>query len=169
MAASARADPDEAQPPREQPHRERRNRIAATFATADMVGNSPSPMWQIPARSSGFAFGDPRRHEYGRFAPSRPFDQAGWGMESRHHQSPRIDCGSIAEGSRRDAGGPFPGRVSDAGPAQAVVPVRWPAYESHRRTNPRESDEELAVYGDLARQRVCRGVILLGLLGAESR
>ena len=40
MAASAR----EEQPPREQPHRERRNRIAATFATADMVGNSRSPM-----------------------------------------------------------------------------------------------------------------------------
>ena len=52
MAASAPADPDEEQPPREQPHRERRtqarvppgNRIAATFATADMVGNSRSPM-----------------------------------------------------------------------------------------------------------------------------
>src|SRR5262249_26267820 len=45
-------------PPREQPHRERRNRIAATFATADMVGNSQSPM-------AGFAFGDPRHSNMG--------------------------------------------------------------------------------------------------------
>src|SRR5215469_11133654 len=72
MAASARADPDEEQPPREQPHRERRNRIAATFATADMVGNSRSPNGKYRRALPGFAFGDPRRHEYRRFAPGRP-------------------------------------------------------------------------------------------------
>src|SRR5215471_7894648 len=112
MAASARADPDEEQPPREQPHRERRNRIAATFATADMVGNSRSPNGKYRRALPGFAFGDPRRHEYRRFAPGRPFDQASWGMECRPHQSPRIDCGSIAEASRRDARGPLPALCS---------------------------------------------------------
>src|ERR1700741_5220558 len=61
------------------------------------------------------------------------------------------------------------GRVSDAGPARAVSPVRGPAYESHRRTNPRRSGEDLAVYGDLVRQRVCRGMVLLGSPRAQSR
>jgi hypothetical protein len=46
---------------------------------------------------------------------------------------------------------PVSGRVSDAGPARAVSPVRGPAHESHRRTNPRRSGEDLAVYGDLVR------------------
>ena len=64
---------------------------------------------------------------------------------------------------------PLSGRVSDAGPARAVSAVRGPASESLRRTNPRESGEELPVYGDLAERRLCRGMILARSLRAESR
>src|SRR5215469_6422862 len=64
---------------------------------------------------------------------------------------------------------PESGRVSDAGPARAVSAVRGPASESLRRTNPRESGEELPVYGDLAERRLCRGMILARSLRAESR
>jgi hypothetical protein len=56
-----------------------------------------------------------------------------------------------------------------AGPARAVSPVRGPASESLRRTNPRERGEELPVYGDLAERRLCRGMILARSLRAESR
>jgi hypothetical protein len=63
--------------------------------------------------------------------------------------------------------GPEWGRVSDAGPARAVDPVIGPASESHRRTNPRESGEGLVVYGDLARQRLCRGMVLARWQRAE--
>ena|SRR5262252_10813529 len=62
-----------------------------------------------------------------------------------------------------------PGPVSDAGRARAVDPVIGPASESLRRTNPRESGEDLPVYGDLARRRLCRGMILARSLRAESR
>src|SRR5215831_9515908 len=41
------------------------------------------------------------------------------------------------------------GKLSDAGLARAVAPGRGPASESHQRTNPRESGEDLAVCGDL--------------------
>src|SRR5947209_2039039 len=53
--------------------------------------------------------------------------------------------------------------------ARAVDPAIGPASESLRRTNPRESGEDLAVYGDLAPQRVCRGMVFLGSLRAGSR
>jgi hypothetical protein len=56
-----------------------------------------------------------------------------------------------------------------AGRARAVSPVRGPASESLRRTNPRESGEDLPVYGDLAGRRLCRGMILARSLRAESR
>jgi len=40
--------------------------------------------------------------------------------------------------------------------------VKGPASESLRRRNPREAGGQLAVYGDLARQRRCRGMVWLG-------
>ena len=43
------------------------------------------------------------------------------------------------------------------------------ASESLRRRNPRESDEGLAVYGDLARQELWQGMVFAGSLRAESR
>ena len=54
-------------------------------------------------------------------------------------------------------------------PGASVAPVRGPASESLRRTNPRESGKDLPVYGDLARRRLCRGMILARSLRAESR
>ena len=54
---------------------------------------------------------------------------------------------------------PLSVRVSDAGPARAVDPGkgRGPTSESLRRTNPRDSGEQLAVYGELiARRRTAR-------------
>jgi hypothetical protein len=50
-----------------------------------------------------------------------------------------------------------------------VQPWRGPASESLRRRNPRESGEDLPVYGDLAGRRLCRGMILARSLRAESR
>ena len=50
-----------------------------------------------------------------------------------------------------------------------VTQYRGPASESLRRTNPREAGEQLAVYGDLARQRRCREMVSLRLLRVESR
>jgi hypothetical protein len=47
--------------------------------------------------------------------------------------------------------------------------VRGRASESPRRRNPRESDERLAVYGDLARQEVWQEMVFAGSLRAESR
>ena len=38
---------------------------------------------------------------------------------------------------------------------------RGPASESLRRRNPREASEQLAGYGDLGRQRRCRGMVCL--------
>ena len=40
---------------------------------------------------------------------------------------------------------------------------RGPASESLRRRNPREASEQLAGYGDLGRQRRCRGMVCLGI------
>ena len=40
--------------------------------------------------------------------------------------------------------------------------VKGPASESRRRRNPREAGGQLAVYGDLARQQRCRGMVWLG-------
>src|SRR5260370_3197284 len=55
-------------------------------------------------------------------------------------------------------------------PDASVRPgIGGPAAESPRRTNPRESDERLIVYGDLARQRLWRGMFFGRSLGAESR
>jgi hypothetical protein len=48
-------------------------------------------------------------------------------------------------------------------------PGKEPASESLRRRNPRESDERLAVYGDLARQELWQGMVFAGSLRAESR
>lgn len=48
-------------------------------------------------------------------------------------------------------------------------PGKEPASESLRRRNPRESDERLAVYGDLARQELWQGMVIAGSLKAESR
>jgi hypothetical protein len=48
-------------------------------------------------------------------------------------------------------------------------PGKEPASESHRRRNPRESDERLAVYGDLARQELWQGIVIAGSLRSESR
>ena len=47
--------------------------------------------------------------------------------------------------------------------------VIGPASESLRRTNPRESGEDLPAYGDLAGRRLCRGMVLARWLRAESR
>ena len=60
-------------------------------------------------------------------------------------------------------------RVSGAGPARAVEAGkdRVPASESLRRTNPRDSGEELAVYGELVAQGRWRGMVLRGLARAE--
>src|SRR5215831_7664819 len=44
MAASARADPDEEQPPREQPHRERRNRMPPPSQRPIWSGTAGPPM-----------------------------------------------------------------------------------------------------------------------------
>jgi hypothetical protein len=41
--------------------------------------------------------------------------------------------------------------------------VKGPASESLRRRNPREAAGQLAVYGDLARQQRCRGMVWLGI------
>src|SRR6516165_2862606 len=46
---------------------------------------------------------------------------------------------------------------------------RGPAPESLRRTNARESDERLAVYGDLTEPRLWRGMVCAGSLRAEGR
>src|SRR6516165_10082804 len=104
---------------------------------------------------------------------SRPTALAGKGL-ARERIHPKAS-GSIAIRSQRDCDTvtdeerPLAGRVSDAGPARAVCPVRGPASESLRRTNPRESGEELPVYGDLAERRLCRGMILARSPRAESR
>jgi hypothetical protein len=95
------------------------------------------------------------------------FDQAGWGMECRHHQSPRLDCGSIAEGSRRDAGGPFPLRVfgcllcagvggcTEAGVRKA----------SKEETAGEFAPEVVSGYGDLMRGVDSPGCFRTGTLG----
>jgi hypothetical protein len=49
------------------------------------------------------------------------------------------------------------------------TPGKEPASESLRRRNPRESDERLAVYGDLVRQELWQGMVFAGSLRAESR
>src|SRR5436853_4361565 len=55
-------------------------------------------------------------------------------------------------------------------PDASVRPgIGGPASESLRRTNPRESDERLIVYGDLVRQRLWRGMFFGRSLRAESR
>jgi hypothetical protein len=61
-------------------------------------------------------------------------------------------------------------RVSDAGAARAVDPGkgRGPASESLRKTNPRDSGEQLAVYGELVGQRRWWGMVLRRLVRAES-
>ena len=51
---------------------------------------------------------------------------------------------------------------------------RWPGKKAGVRKPPKNEPagqwgEDLAVYGDLARQRVCRGMVLLGSLRAEGR
>ena len=48
-------------------------------------------------------------------------------------------------------------------------PGKEPASESLRRRNPRERDEGLAVYGDLARQELWQGMVFASSLRAESR
>src|SRR6516164_3930418 len=48
-------------------------------------------------------------------------------------------------------------------------PGKEPGSESLRRRNPRESNERLAVYGDLARQELWQGMVFAGSLKAESR
>jgi hypothetical protein len=48
------------------------------------------------------------------------------------------------------------------------VKDRAPASESLRRTNPRDSGEELAVYGELVAQGRWLGMVLRGLVTAES-
>ena len=65
---------------------------------------------------------------------------------------------------------PLTVRVSDAGPARAVEAGkdRVPGSESLRRTNPRDSGEELAVYGELVAQGRWLGMVLRGLARAES-
>src|SRR5215468_2164061 len=97
MAASARADPDEEQPPREQPHRERRNRIAAAFATADMVGNSRSPM-----ANTGALFRDLRSAILAAtnigVSPragllTKP--AGAWSVATIKVRGSRVDCGSL--------------------------------------------------------------------------
>jgi hypothetical protein len=62
-------------------------------------------------------------------------------------------------------------RVSDAGAAGAMDPGkgRGPASESPRKTNPRDSGEQLAVYGELVGQRRWWGMVLRGLVRTESR
>jgi hypothetical protein len=61
-------------------------------------------------------------------------------------------------------------RVSDDGAAQAVEAGkdRTPASESLRRTNPRDSGEELVVYGELVSQGRWLGMVLRGLVRAAS-
>ena len=49
---------------------------------------------------------------------------------------------------------------------------RWPGKKAGVRQPPKNEPagqwgEDLAVYGDLARQRVCRGMVLLGSLRAR--
>jgi hypothetical protein len=64
---------------------------------------------------------------------------------------------------------PLSVRVSDAGAVRAALPgVRGPASESLRKTNPRDSGEQLAVYGELAGQRRWWGMVLRRLVRAES-
>ena len=51
---------------------------------------------------------------------------------------------------------------------------RWPGKKAGVRKPPKNEPagqwgEDLAVYGDLARQRVCRGMVLLGSLRAGGR
>jgi CheY-like chemotaxis protein len=62
-----------------------------------------------------------------------------------------------------------PRRVSDAGPGASDRRGIRPASESLRRTNPWESSERLAVYGDLAWPRLWRGMVFLRSPRAESR
>src|SRR5215469_4664047 len=66
---------------------------------------------------------------------------------------------------------PLAVRVSDAGRARAVDPGkgRRPASESLRRTNPRDSGEQLAVYGELIARRRWQWMVLRRLAGAERR
>src|SRR5271166_6120197 len=52
---------------------------------------------------------------------------------------------------------------------ERLARYRGPASESLRRTNAWECGERLAVYGDLAGQRLWRGVIFRRSLRAESR
>jgi hypothetical protein len=63
----------------------------------------------------------------------------------------------------------FSVRVSDAGLARAVDPVQGasgPASESLRRTNRRDSGEQLAGYGDLVARRCWQKIILRRLVRA---
>jgi hypothetical protein len=52
---------------------------------------------------------------------------------------------------------------------QSTGKGRGPAYESLRRTNPRDSGEQLVVYGDLVALRRWRVMVLRRLVKAESR
>jgi hypothetical protein len=63
----------------------------------------------------------------------------------------------------------FSVRVSDAGLARTFAPVQdssGPASESLRRTNPRDSGEQLAGYGDLVTRRCWQKIILRRLVRA---
>jgi hypothetical protein len=64
---------------------------------------------------------------------------------------------------------PFSGRVSDAGLARSGGPGKRAGVRKPPKKEPAGKRQDLAVYGDLARRRVCRGMIFLGSLRAESR
>jgi hypothetical protein len=78
---------------------------------------------------------------------------------------------SILSAARHLGERPESVRVSDAGAARAVDlgEGRGPASESLRRTNPRDSGEQLAVYGELVVRGRWQWMILRGLARAERR
>ena len=73
---------------------------------------------------------------------------------SGHGPEPVSTVGSIENGRSF-----FPVRVSDVGRHELSSRGNGAAFESLRRTNPRENGERLAGYGDLARERLRREMV----------
>jgi hypothetical protein len=63
----------------------------------------------------------------------------------------------------------FSERVSDAGPAPAIDPGIGAGVGKPPKNERAESDERLAVYGDLTEPRLWRGMVFAGSLRVEGR
>jgi hypothetical protein len=90
---------------------------------------------------------------------SETLDRAGYGkgISTTHPRSPVGQLRLVPGAQMND---PFSLRVFGRRRVASGRPGKELASESLRRRNPRERDERLAVYGDLARQELWQGMVL---------